>query len=234
MAVSDNEIRCVLFDAVGTLIYPCPPVAAAYGSVARRHGSALTEREIAERFREAFRRQEAIDACANGLRTDEDRELRRWRAIVTETLVDVVDASAAFDELWRHFSRAENWRLFDDVFDVWQALAERGYRLGVASNFDGRLGAICREFPPLDRCADLFVSSELGVRKPALQFFRGVEKRLQLPGDQILLIGDDWANDYLAALDAGWRAVFLDRHGQRREAAESASSLSALLFLGMR
>lgn len=234
MASPGNKIQCVLFDAVGTLIYPSPPVAVAYGAVARRHGSSLAETEIEERFREAFRRQEMIDTGVNGSRTDEARELRRWQTIVAETLHDVRNPMAAFGDLWQHFALAEHWRLFDDVSDVWQALAKRGYRLGIASNFDGRLGAICRGLPPLDRCSDVFVSSELGVRKPAAEFFRRVEERLQLASEQILLVGDDWTNDFLAAGNAGWRASHLDRRGQREATTASVSSLRALLLPGVR
>lgn len=224
----------MLFDAVGTLIYPHPPVAAAYGAVARCHGSALSEAEISERFRAAFARQEAIDANRNGSRTDENREFRRWQAIVSETLCDVHDAAAAFEELWRHFALAENWRLFDDVAGVWKALKARGFRLAVASNFDGRLRSICRGLPPLDCCEDVYVSSELGVRKPAIEFFRGVEERLRLASEQILLVGDDWTNDYLAARNAGWRALFLDRRRSGEPTAESIRSLHALLLSEVR
>lgn len=237
MTSPENKIRCVLFDAVGTLIYPCPPVSAAYGAVARRHGSSLSEFEIGERFREAFLRQEAIDAGVNGLRTDEERELRRWRAIVAETLCDLRDSTGAFEELWQHFLLVASWRLFDDVCAVWQVLEERGYRLGIASNFDGRLWHICHSLPPLDRCPDVFVSSELGVRKPAVEFFRRVEERLQLTGEEILLVGDDWNNDYLAARNAGWHALFLDRRGERELSAWCVCSLRALIdaeLLGVR
>lgn len=217
----------MLFDAVGTLICPSPPVAAAYQRVALQYGSALSEAEIAERFRGAFRRQEAIDTAENGSVTDEARERRRWQTIVAETLSDVSDPTAAFDDLWRHFARPESWKLFDDVAGVYDRLSRRGLRLGIASNFDARLRQVCRGLPPLDRC-DVFVSSELGVRKPALDFFRRVESRLQLPAAQIILVGDDWTNDYLAARDAGWRAVFLDRGGTAQPAGDIISSLQKL------
>jgi putative hydrolase of the HAD superfamily len=219
-----DVVRCVLFDAVGTLIYPCPSVAAAYHSVALRHGSTVTEAAIAERFGRAFCRQEAIDEEQNGTATDEARERRRWQSIVSETLGDVRDPAAAFDELWRHFASPENWRLFDDVGETWHRLFARGLRLGVASNFDGRLGQVCRGLPPLDR-GSIFASSELGVRKPALDFFRRVEARLQLSAEQIMLVGDDWTNDYLAARQAGWQAVFLDRHGTQEPSCHVIRSL---------
>ena len=223
------ETCCVLFDAVGTLICPDPPVAEAYRSVARRFGSRLTEAEIGERFRRSFVRQETLDAGLNGFQTDEARERQRWQAIVSDVLDDVSDPAAVFDELWRHFAAAASWRLFDDVAETWRSLAQRGMQLGIASNFDRRLWQVCRGLPPLDTCRQVFVSSELQVRKPSLEFFRGIEQRLQLSGEQIVLVGDDWTNDYLAAFEAGWNAVFLDRRGERSGGKGMVRSLHELM-----
>src|SRR5438132_815361 len=72
--------RAVFFDAVGTLIHPDPPAPAVYAEAARRFGSRLDLPAVTTRFRAAFRRQEEIDH-AGGLRTDEAREVARWRAI---------------------------------------------------------------------------------------------------------------------------------------------------------
>jgi putative hydrolase of the HAD superfamily len=211
------------------LLYPEPPVAQAYGSVARQFGSRLTAPEISERFRRAFARQEALDAGPRGCQTDEARELRRWQTIVGEVLDDVIDPAAVFEELWRHFAMPASWRLFDDVAEAWPSLAQRGMQLGIASNFDRRLKQVCSGLPPLDECEQVFVSSELKVRKPALDFFRRIEERLRLPPEQILLVGDDWTNDYRAALGAGWQAVFLDRRGERGNLGEVIRSLRELV-----
>jgi putative hydrolase of the HAD superfamily len=224
-------IRCVLFDAVGTLIYPDPPVAVAYRAVGQAHGCALTDAEIGQRFREAFRRQESLDAEPSGCLTGEARELERWQTIVGEVFSDVHDASAIFSELWQHFAEPRHWRLFEDVAETWQALAERGVTLGIGSNFDRRLRQVCAGLPPLDQCDRIFVSSEMGFRKPAVDFFRQVEISLKLAADQILLVGDDWSSDYLAAQSAGWKAVFLDRCSRQRRQAEAISSLGELLAL---
>jgi putative hydrolase of the HAD superfamily len=220
--------RCVLFDAVGTLIYPAPPVALAYGALARKHGSLLDDAEIDERFRKAFRRQEALDAEPNGFLTDAARELRRWQTIVGEVFDDLPDTSAVFAELWQHFAQPKHWQLFDDVADAWQTLAVSGIRLGIASNFDGRLRQVCAGLAPLDGCDQIFISSELGGRKPSAEFFRRIENTTQLAAGEILLVGDDWSNDYLAAQSAGWQAVFLDRSGQQASSAETIHSLAEL------
>src|SRR5437016_5097413 len=103
-------IRAVFFDAVGTLLHPEPAASVVYAEVGRRHGSRYDLSGIDSRFHAAFRREEEID-FAHGLRTDEAREVERWRRIVATALDDVTDADACFEELFEHFSRPENWRL---------------------------------------------------------------------------------------------------------------------------
>lgn len=228
MDANTSDLGCVLFDAVGTLIYPSPTVAAAYGAVGRKFGSSLNEAEIDRRFRQAFRRQEASDAAPNGLQTDEDREKRRWQTIVAEVFDDVADSAPLFDDLWMHFAQPNHWQLFDDAAGAWQSAAANGLSVGIASNFDGRLRRICAELPPLDRGRRIFVSSEIGARKPSPDFFRRIEESVHLSAAQILLVGDDWENDYLAAQAAGWQAVYLDRRGERPNGANVIRSLSEL------
>jgi putative hydrolase of the HAD superfamily len=83
--------------------------------------------------------------------------------------------------------------------------------LGVASNFDDRLDQICQALPPLTRCRHRFVSSRIGWRKPTLDFFAAIAAQFDLAPEQMLLVGDDLENDYLAARAAGWHAVLVDR-----------------------
>src|SRR5689334_3886912 len=102
-------VRAVFFDAVGTLIHPEPPAPVVYAEVGRSFGSRLTPAEIAARFRTAFAREDALDLAA-GLRTNEERERRRWRHIVGAVLDDVSDAGGCFEELFAHFGRPAAWR----------------------------------------------------------------------------------------------------------------------------
>lgn len=222
------SVRCCLFDAVGTLIYPCPSVARAYGEAGRRQGSSLSDEEIGERFRLAFRGQEAADLGQFGSATDESRERERWRVIVAEVFDDLPDTSALFTELWAHFAEPGHWCLFDDVAESWRRLAAKGVSLGIASNFDARLRNVCAGLAPLDHCDWLFVSSQVGVRKPSSAFFREVERRIGFEPHELALVGDDWESDYLAAKAAGWHAVYLARNSQPPVGARSIRSLREL------
>ncbi len=164
-----------------------------------------------------------------GLRTDRSREQERWRRIVATVFSEVADTPPIFDALWRHFASSESWRVYDDVPACLERIAGMGIMVGIASNFDDRLHAIVKSLVSLERCHHIFVSSRLGWRKPAIEFFRSIEQHLGMAAKEILLVGDDWENDYLAATAAGWRAVFLDREGRKQTAASaSVRSLAEL------
>ena len=206
MPAISPEIRAVLFDAVGTLIYPDPPVAEVYHFVGRKLGSKRTRDEVAQQFRAAIKKYPQRSA------TSEEQERERWQRIVYDVMDDIDDPdSRLLDELWRHFGSAASWRLYDDVAPVWRELARRGYLLGIASNFDSRLRTICRGHPPLDGGEHLFVSSEVGFPKPELPFYRAVERQLGLKAEQILLVGDDYEADVSGPQSAGWKTRWLRR-----------------------
>lgn len=209
MAIKITNCRAVFFDAVGTLIHPAPPAAVAYAAAARRRGSARSVEEVARRFRDAFLREEAAD-LAQGLQTSEEREARRWRRIVADVLDDVDDTEGCFAELFAHFARPENWRCGPDVGPVLAELARRGYALGIASNFDGRLHRVAAGLAELRPVSHLVISSEVGWRKPDPAFFAAVTQAACLPPQEVLFVGDDRVNDYEGARAAGLQALLLD------------------------
>lgn len=221
------KVAAVLFDAVGTLIEPDPPVAVAYASAGRRFGSSRSIEEILPRFRAAFHRQERRDQAELARQTDEAREWRRWQAIVAEVFDDVAESEPLFAALWDHFAQPASWRLCPGAAECWEKLTERGLTLGIASNFDGRLETICRGLAPLDACRHLFISSRLGVRKPHPAFFAAIASELQIAPERLLLAGDDLENDYLAAQAAGWRTILIDPQ-DRYEVERRIGSLAEL------
>jgi len=210
--------RALLFDAVGTLIRPEPSVAAAYARAGLRHGVEIAEQEISQRFRRAMARQDEIDRTRHGGRTDQAREIERWRGIVADVFAPSPQVEPIFDDLWEHFASTANWRLFDDAADAWRRLAAAGVRLAIASNFDDRLERICAALPPLIDCPHVFVSSRIGWRKPHSEFFATIAAAMNLAPSDLLLVGDDLENDYQAATAAGWQAILLDRAGSRANA----------------
>jgi len=203
-------VRHVVFDVVGTLVEPWPPVPVAYERAALRQGLECSADDLRGRFAEAWRRQEAIDAAAiPPFATSRAREAERWRGIVHDVFAGVAPESVrerVFRDLWEHFADPGAWRPLEPGQRLVQAALDAGCGVALASNFDERLMAIAGCVDPLSRATHVFASSELGWRKPAAEFFRAVERRLGATADELLLVGDDPRLDVAAARAAGWRA----------------------------
>lgn len=213
-------IRAVLFDAVGTLIYPNPPAAEAYFAVGRRHGSSLSVTEIRERLPAAIR---AADRPAGATSLDREptshaAERRRWQQVVATVFDDTEHGGPLFDELWQHFANSDHWSVFDDTAETWCQLQKAGLTVGIASNFDDRLLNVCRGLKPLRQCRNIFYSAAIGFPKPSREFFARVQQQLNLAADEILLVGDDELNDHRGARAAGWHSVLIDRKTMSRTA----------------
>lgn len=221
-------VRGGVFDAVGTLIHPNPPAAVVYAEVGRRFGSQLAAAEIGPRFIQALAREDEEDRT-QGWRTSEERERRRWRHIVAEVLDDTVDAQRCFRELFDHFGEPGSWRCEADAGAVVAQLTDAGYVLGLASNYDRRLRAVARGLPALMAIPHLVISSEVGWRKPAPEFFYALGQRLGLPGKELLYVGDDPVNDYDGATAAGLQAVLFDP--QQKHAGGPRRTIERLLQL---
>jgi len=205
----------ILFDAVGTLIYPDPPVAEVYHAAGRRSGSHLTVDEINRQFRAAL--AQAFSTCEP---TSEEKEKDRWQRIVHSVFAEVPSACGdLFQKLWRHFAQPDHWRLFEDVPAALAVLSSHGYRLGIASNFDVRLRQIIAGHSPLGLCQQVFLSSEIGFSKPDPRFFTAAVRELGVAPAEILLVGDDEAADIAGARAAGWQAALILRDSQRTDRA---------------
>lgn len=224
-----NDITFIYFDAAGTLLFPQPGVGEIYAAIGRRFGSCRTAAELATRFRDAFRRQEALDA-ANHWRTSDDREYARWRTIVAEALDDAVDAERCFEALYHHFTNPEVWTCPPETENVLGELAARGYGLGIASNFDRRLHAILRGKPELRFIRRVRISAETGWSKPAPTFFAAAAASAETPPARILFVGDEPGNDYDGPRAAGFAALLLDAAGRcTRPEVQRMRSLTELL-----
>ena len=206
------DVAVVVFDVVGTLIEPSPAVAVAYQRAAARQGVVADAGVIQQRFKAAWRRQEAIDAAASpAFATSRQREAERWRAIVEEVFAGSVAGPAIFADLWDHFGRVEAWQPLAQGRDLVRLAIDAGATVALASNFDERLLAIAGSLEPLSWVPHVFASSEIGWRKPAPEFFRWIERQLGCRPAETLLVGDDPHLDVAAARRAGWRSLGIAR-----------------------
>jgi putative hydrolase of the HAD superfamily len=148
-----------------------------------------------------------------GPRPDDDRGW--WRTLVFRVLAETgaprsFDRDAYFAELYDEFTQPGVWKLYPEVLEVLETLAP-SYRLGVISNFDGRLRKILATLGLSNFFEVVTVSSEVGAEKPDPWIY---QRALELTGvdpGAALHVGDDPECDWQGAETAGLAAFKLDR-----------------------
>jgi len=226
--------RTYIFDAVHTILRPIPDVISAYHLAGQRHASELSKQEVKTRFRIARRQRfstfiAASQTEAGSLPSSDAIEHQLWRDLVSDVFEDVRPIDTLFEQLWEHFASAENWQLYDDVAACWKRLQANGDRIVVASNFDSRLLEIVASHESLGLADAVFCSAEVGYRKPDPMFYKTVQDSFGIEeSDEVIMIGDDFENDYVAPVRYGWKAFHLDRRATNNSDVRVIPSLDSI------
>jgi putative hydrolase of the HAD superfamily len=137
-----------------------------------------------------------------------------WEDIVVGRSGLMDPLTAALQKIAPHVSPADFLRYWfhSDSRVVAPLLAElalvraEGILVYLATNQEHLRASYLMETLGLSQYVDgIFYSAQLGVKKPDLEFFTGIQAALDFPGDQIFLIDDSRAN-IEAARTAGWQA----------------------------
>ena len=148
--------------------------------------------------------------------TDFGHSRSDWAALVDATfhgLTDRPPSQTFFPELYARFSAPDAWRIYGDVIPTLEEFTARGLRLGVISNWDERLRPLLKRLKLAGYFEVIVVSREVGSSKPARGIFDHAVRKLGLPPEAVLHVGDSLAMDVRGARDAGLRALLLHRAG---------------------
>ena len=201
-------IRAITLDVGSTLIDPWPSVGHVYAQIAARHGDGqLDPATLTHRFVAAWNQRGA------GF----DYSQRAWADLVGRTfagLSPLATNPVFFHQLYGHFAQAEPWRVYPDVAPALAALAARGLRLAVISNWDDRLRPLLEALGLARHFQPIIVSGELGVHKPDPAIFAQALAGLGLPAAAVLHVGDHPEEDIAGATRAGLTAVRIQRAAQ--------------------
>jgi len=203
----ESAITTVLFDAGGTLVH------LDYFFLhkeLRRVGIPVTCRAI-RRAEYAARRE--VDHRALGLSQDSDETRRHpyFSALLAELDVE----AATVDQLLRRFETAHRqdnlWRvMMPSTPRILAELRNRGVRLGVVSNADGRIVSILRNCG-IEQFFDVIIDSHhVGVEKPDPRIFHVALEQARTRAEQAIFVGDIYSIDVLGAQRAGLRPLLID------------------------
>lgn len=219
------EIQAILFDAGGTLIHvdgsrfcaaaglPFDPedfAAAEAAATAAVRSWILGHPESTD----AERMPLFLDRFLQALGVDEPEERQ-----------------AAARRIAQEHQRANLWSgSAPGARETLEALRERGYRLGVVSNADGRVRKLLEEAGLAAHLEIILDSAHLGVEKPDPRIFLAATEALHLPPSACAYVGDVYEIDILGARAAGLRPILIGA-SPAPDSVERVARLSDLLAL---
>ena len=207
----------VFFDAAGTLLTVNGSVGERYAVLARAYGKDVDPREVEAGFRRSFPKAPPLafpDAPTAKLT---ELEHAWWRAVVRDVFAGFGPFprfDAYFEALYAAFAQPEAWRLYPETRPTLDALRDRGYRLGVISNFDARLFGLLEGLGIADYFDPIVASSRAGAAKPAPAIFLHALTTCGVKTEQAVHVGDTYELDVLGAQGAGVAAILIDRVGR--------------------
>ena len=140
--------EAVFFDVGSTLIRPCPSVAETFARVAAERGHDLTVRDVEphmpamDAYYEAEYLRDGDFWCSHEGSTAIWLDQYRYVCHLAGIGHDAEGVAQTVHEAYR---RAECWETYADVTACLRALKERGYALGVVSNWDAGLEGLLRD-----------------------------------------------------------------------------------------
>ncbi len=198
------RVQAVTFDVGGTLIQPWPSVGEIYVEVAEQCGIGNLDAQLVERqFCRAWAEKE-----------DFQHNQQDWLELLVQSFRNVLTRSQCielFPAVFARFARADAWRIHDDVLPALDELSGRGFRLAVVSNWDIRLRSLLKDLKLMSFFETVSISGEVGFPKPSPVLFEHVLKKLGLPGDAVVHVGDSVQEDVSAARNSGLAGILIRR-----------------------
>lgn len=234
-----NLIRLVIFDVTGTLLKPCPPVSSQYAEAAIKYLGLpayklnFAEKAIKTSFTSTFQAQRLKYPCYGALHNVSSKAW--WFHVFSKCIEDCFsnvheplhtlgfsneNMHTAFEDVYMNFK----WGLvYQDAHEVLTSIKNipagdsSFVTLAAVSNSDQRTSEVLSQSNIRDFFDVVVTSEDAKYEKPDIRIFEYALDKLSL-GDidrsQVLHVGDTYEKDYVAARNAGFRAVLLSSEQQ--------------------
>ena len=134
--------------------------------------------------------------------------------LITQGVLDITEKKV-FQDLHTQLHQElyeEVWQKIRESRDVLIPLVSH-YPTALVSNFYGNMPMVLREFQLDIFFLHVVESAAVGIRKPDPALFRLAIERLNVPPQEILVVGDSMKNDILPAKQCGCRTCWLKGEG---------------------
>ncbi|NWW53901.1 HDHD3 protein, partial [Pedionomus torquatus] len=214
------RLRLLTWDVKDTLLRLRRPVGESYAAEARAHGVHVQPEALTHSFREAYGAQSQRFPNYG----------RGWGLSSQQWWVDVVKQTFRLsgvqedrvltlmaENLYRDFCSAGNWEVLPGAGETLRQCCQRGFRMGVISNFDNRLEKILSHCNLRHHFEFVLTSEAAGFAKPDKRIFQKALHLGGVPPELAAHVGDDYTRDYRAARAVGMHGFLLQATGQGSE-----------------
>jgi HAD superfamily hydrolase (TIGR01549 family) len=227
--------KAVLFDVDFTLIYPGPTFRGeGYRQFCLRYGMDV----------DAAKFEAGVASAAPLLESPDDVYNPEIFIAYTNHIIERMGGTGpriddCSREIYREWAACQHFELYDDVPAVMRELADWGVRIGLISNTHRCLESFQSHFELQGLVSATISSSDHGLMKPHPSIFTAALQLLDVEPAEAVMVGDSFKHDIIGALNAGMRAILLNRGdtaapqvaGDRRVAViHSLRELPALLL----
>lgn len=205
------KIEAILFDSSGTLMAAQPSYYRLWIKTFEKYGITIDEAGLGQAFAKARKsdHQRYPEQENTGRPTPTwFRDFNREGIKATEIPLNAESVLVTLEDV---LNSPSNWKVFPDVIPALSILKETGYKMGVISNWDWRLPELLDNMNLGDFFEVKISSSSAGFPKPRREVFLHALDKIGSAPENTVYIGDTYDSDILGALNAGLKAIFLDR-----------------------
>ncbi|NXS12374.1 HDHD3 protein, partial [Neodrepanis coruscans] len=214
------RLRLLTWDVKDTLLRLRLPVGQSYAAEARARGLQVQPEALTRAFGEAYGAQSRRFpnyGLGQGLSSRQ-----WWVDVVRQTFVlsgvrDDAALTALAEKLYRDFCSSRNWEVLPGASETLSQCCQRGFRMGVVSNFDNRLENVLAQCNLRHHFEFVLTSEAAGFEKPDGRIFQEALRLGGVPPEQAAHVGDDYSRDYRAARAVGMHSFLLRGAGQGQE-----------------
>lgn len=211
-------IRAIFFDAGNTLLTPYPDEGTTVARVTDRHGYRITPAQFnahlpafAEHYAKAYAHDDSFWSAPK-------RQMMMWMEgyrLLLDRVGITQNQDALIREIYYAFDDPQAWTLFEGTQKTLATLKERGYKLGVISNWGPGLDTL---LAGLGLGPDIFdtvvMSAAVGLYKPQPEIFLEACKRLGVEPQESMHVGDHIGADVEGSRAVGIHPVLV-RHSEQ-------------------
>ncbi len=222
----NNPIRAVFLDAGNTLFTEVQSRPATYSRIAASLGGKHDPEGMGAEMAEAYRQLPAdIEGCT--------RFSLGWFRFFNDSVLNKQGVprgslEAANNALIAYFENPSSYRLFPEVGEVLEELANQGILAGIVSNWSESLPTLCEGLGIANQVDFIVASAEVRAEKPEREIFERALFRAGVSPEETLHVGDHMDRDVKGAVQAGLRAALLDRNTEFESTQEGIPVVSDL------